>query len=529
MSCIAVLGLHASAAHSSGHRLGEGSHALRQLAIQHLGALPVRFEPNRGQATGTVRFIGRGAGYTLFLSSRDAVLVSSRGSAAVSAPAHLHLVGANPYARFVGLSRLPGTVDYLRGEHPRGWQLNLPTYEQVIERAVYPGIDLRYHSSATQLEHDWLLHPGADPHRIALSVGPGRAVLSSTGDLLLHSTGGVLVQHHPQAYQLQHGKRIPVAAAYRLLAGTRVALHLGTYDHHLPLVIDPTFTYSTYLGGPGEDQSTSIVVDASGSAYVGGYTGGGFPTKNAYGTAQNGGFLTKLSPDGSQLIYSTYLGDNATVKSVALGPDGDVTVSGQTDSPFPQMHPLLFGAGGAVLPPESVPGPVAGLLAHLAGNQSTIVWGFVARLHFDSSSSTLSLVYSTYVGDSGQTSLDRVAVDSGNHAYVGGTTTATDFPTVHSLQPCGGQSVVSARLDYDPTLQQLSLTYSTCLGFVAQYSRGVLALDASANVYLTGATDYAQFSTTDGSVGHGKSDVFVLKLQVDSSGAPHEVYSTLLG
>jgi len=513
MSCIAVLGLGGVPAHSSGHRLGDRNHALRQLAIQHLVALPVRFEPNRGQAPGTVRFIGRGAGYSVFLSPGEAVLASSRGSAAVSAPAHLHLLGANPSARFVGLSRLPGTVNYLRGERPGGWQLNLPTYGQVIEHAVYPGIDLRYHSSATQLEYDWLLHPGADPHRIALSVGPGRAVLSSSGDLLLHSTAGVLVQHRPQAYQTVQGHRVMVSAAYVLHRDGSVRLQLGTYRPALGLVIDPTLAYSTYIVSGGESKPTTIAVDAMGSAYVGGYAANSLPLVHPIvappADSASVAFLSKLSPDGSQLIYSTYLGNGGSLNGIALDPNGDVTVSGEAYGDFPQLHPL--------------PGSQRGYL----------YTGFVARLHYDDASSTLSLIYSTYLGGSGNTSLNTIATDPADHAYVVGTTTnSPDFPAVHAVQACpSAREAVVARLDYDPDEQMLSLAYSTCLGGPSggTTTGGGLALDPQSNVYVTGWTDATDFPVTDGSTPQGGRDAYVTKLSFDGTDPLQRVYSTRFG
>jgi len=513
MSCTAVLGLQVSAAHSSRQSPGPGMHALRHLAIQELAALPLRFEPNRGQAPATIRFIGRGAGYTVALSPRDAVLASSGGSSAVSAPAHLHLVGANPHATFVGLSRLPGTVNYLRGEHPSGWQLNLPTYGQVIEREVYPGIDLLYHSSAAQLEYDWLIHPGADPHPIALSLGAGRAVLSSSGDLLLRTRAGVLLQHRPHAYQTVQGRRVTVSVAYVLQADGIVTLRLGTYRHALELVIDPTLAYSTYIVSGGESKATTIAVDATGSAYVGGNASNSLPLVHPIGGPSahyaSAPFLAKLSADGSQLVYSTYLGDGGSLNGIALDPNGDVTVSGEAYGAFPQLHPL--------------PGSQRGYL----------YTGFVARLHYDDASSTLSLVYSTYLGGSGNTSLNTIATDAADHASVVGTTTnSPDFPAVQAVQACpAAREAVAARLDYDPTQQSLSLVYSTCLGGPSggTTTGGGLALDPQANAYVTGWTDASDFPVTDGSPPQGGRDAYVTKLSFDGTDPLQMVYSTRFG
>src|SRR6478672_11133798 len=96
------------------------------------------------------------------------------------------------------------------------------------------------------------------------------------------------------------------------MAGGAVGFQLGSYDPSYPLIIDPTLTYSTYLGGNGADPVYAIAVDGSGSAYVtGGTTSTNFPLANAVQRRLGGDydvFITKLNPAGNTLVYSTYLG-----------------------------------------------------------------------------------------------------------------------------------------------------------------------------------------------------------------------------
>jgi hypothetical protein len=183
--------------------------------------------------------------------------------------------------------------------------------------------------------------------------------------------------------------------------------------------------YSTFLGGSGGDAGNGIAVDAEGNAYVTGSTGSAdFPTVNAlqpvYGGNGNA-FVAKLTPDGSSLVYSTYLGGSGGDVGMGIAVDaaGNAFVTGATASPdFPTpntLQPALGGPGNA----------------------------FVAKLTADGS----ALVYSTYLGGSGDGSANPIngtyygdisqgiAVDAAGNVYVTGQTTSADFPTANALQP----------------------------------------------------------------------------------------------
>jgi hypothetical protein len=180
--------------------------------------------------------------------------------------------------------------------------------------------------------------------------------------------------------------------------------------------------YSTYLGGSSLDQGTAISVDSSGSAYVTGYTASSdFPTVNplqptigAQGHAC--GYVAKLNPSGSALVYSTYLGGSVGEMAFGIGVDGsgDAYVVGLTMSPnFPTVNPIQSvnqATGGALISPSTA---------------------FVSELNAAGS----ALIYSTYLGGSVQDTASAVAVDPSGNAYITGNTLSPDFPTVNPLQP----------------------------------------------------------------------------------------------
>src|SRR2546427_3395763 len=104
--------------------------------------IPMSFEANQGQADASVKFLARGRGYTLFLSSTQSVL---RLRSAAEPVLRLSVMGGNPYPEIQSLDPLPGRVNYFAGADPQRWRTNIPTYAKILCREVYPGIDLVYY------------------------------------------------------------------------------------------------------------------------------------------------------------------------------------------------------------------------------------------------------------------------------------------------------------------------------------------------------------------------------------------------
>jgi hypothetical protein len=286
--------------------------------------------------------------------------------------------------------------------------------------------------------------------------------------------------------------------------------------------------YSTYLGGSGGDAGAGIAVDAAGKAYVTGYTGSttDFPiTPNALQPSFGGGkwdaFVAKLSPDGSALVYSTYLGgsDQDVGQDIAADAGGNAYVTGYTESTnFPLAYPWQA--------------------TNYAAPNGT---GFVAELDPDG-----GLVYSTYLGGSlGRSRLDvgyGIAVDSGGNAYVTGMTSSIGFPTTtgaYQTSYGGGirGNAFVAKLNWSGSA--LSLVYSTYLG--GQHLGGSaidvgygIAVNSAGNAYVTGFTMstnfpiYKAYQATNKATlaSAGNPTAFVASL--NSTGSKL-VYSTYLG
>ncbi|PYX92774.1 MAG: hypothetical protein DMG71_17145 [Acidobacteria bacterium] len=324
--------------------------------------MPLVFEVNQGQSDGRVMFLARGAGYGLFLTPNAAVLqmqhsaISRHHSAVKAATVRMRLDGANVNSEVSGVEPLPGTSNYFIGNDPAKWHRNIPQFARVRYRSVYPGIDLVYYGRQGHLEYDFEVAPGADPRQVALSFEGAESVhLTSEGDLVLEIAGGSIRLQAPRTYQRAGTQEQQVPGQFVMLAHGRVGFKIGAYDRSRELIIDPVLTYSSFLGGTGNEGCFAITgvatagcpgiaVDAGGSFYVAGSTASlsDFPTTSGVlqpAPSPSGGtaniFVTKFDPSGAApLAFSTYLGGNGTDTSVGVAVDAglNVYVAGTTTS-----------------------------------------------------------------------------------------------------------------------------------------------------------------------------------------------------
>lgn len=392
------------------------------------------------------------------------------------------------------------------------------------------------------------------------------------------------------------------------------------YDRTQPLTLDPTLTYSTFLGGGGDDNAYDVAVDAAGFAYVVGrtlsvdfptggaidpgcgtdgfcdgfgfydafvtklntsasgaaslvfstYLGGSandfglrvrtrtdlggnvqvyvagiarqdFPTTaGAYDSTYGGapgadGFLSVLSGNGSQLLYSTYLGGSNGDGAWGLDVDanGVAAIAGQTfstDFPTVGAFDTSCGSDGTCNP-----GPL--------GNQSD---AFVARIN-PAIAGAAGLLYSTYLGGSLSDQAYAVAYDSLGRLHVVGRTPSTDFPTSASARQLvnggpGGtldEPCFSFEVQCDAFVSVLApgagtsgLAYSTYLGGFGYEDAYSVAVDASGNTHVVGSTFSNDFPATANAFQPnfgGTDDAYLAKFSPGATGAASMPYATFLG
>lgn len=507
------------------------------------GKAPLSFEVNAGQAESEARFLARMPGKSgsafAFRPNEVAITLNSPNSRTHSS-LRIQFLNAQPAPQISGGGELPGKVNYLLGSDPVGWRTNLPTYSSITYTGLYPGVDLTYEGTGGRLKGTYIVAPGVDSSLIrwrykGAKQGAEGVRVDAGGNLQIvvagvdvdananadannattnttNTTNTTLTEAAPVAWQEIGGKRRVVSARYRVAEEGSIGFLLGEYDKAYPLTIDPTLTFSTYLGGTGSGVGRGIAVDGQGNVYVTGLTSNGFPTANPYQPNPGGSsdaFITKLDPSGTRLIYSTYLGGSGQdhANDIAVDSAGNAYVTGLTGSTnFPTADPYQ---------------PV------LRGPRDA----FVTKLNAQGS----ALVYSTYLGGSniGGTVGDEVgigiAVDSADSAYVGGASTSRDFPLVNPFG-AGGSGVTTPFLSKF-SADGRSLLYSTYLSSFERSSVSGMAIDGSGNAYLVGETLSEDFPIRNAFQPQyrGVGDGFVAKLNPSAAGDASLVYSTYLG
>ena len=255
--------------------------------------------------------------------------------------------------------------------------------------------------------------------------------------------------------------------------------------------------YSTYLGGTSDDHGAAIAVDATGSAYVTGSTySTDFPVANAWQSKIGGGqdaFVARLSADGNSLLFGTFLGGTGG----ALGyPEAGQGIA-------------LDGQGNAYVAGVTSSSDFPLLSPLQSSKRGSSPDAFVAKFN-----AAGSLSYSTYLGGSGVDMANAIAVDASGSAYVVGQTFSSDLPVVNAYQASSGGDYDAFFAKLSPTGNSLlSLSY---LGGSGSDTATAVALDLTGSVYIAGWTLSPNFPVLNGyqSINAGNYGAFVAKINL---------------
>jgi len=400
--------------------------------------------------------------------------------------------------------------NYFLGNDPSRWASNVPLYSEVIAKELYPGIDVRYYYEAEGLRYDFIIQPGAQVEEIAITFeGADDVWVDENGELVMLTILGEVRHAGLKAFQEIEGERIAVPGRFHLRGDDGVGLEVERKEDTEPLIIDPLIS-STFLGGTDEDVGWSLALDSEDIVYVTGWTrSANFPTTpGAYDETHNGSvdvFVSSLSSDLSELLYSTFLSgsDSEWGYSLALDSEGTVYVIGSTNS---ADFPITLGAYDE---------------AYNGGMRDV----FISALSPDLS----ELVFSTFLGGNGWDIGHSIAIDSEGTVYVTGWTGAANFPTTQEAYDQthnGSHDVFVSAFSSDLS----ELVHSTFVGGSMAEECFSLALDSEGIVYVTGHTRSSNFPITPGAYDEthngGMWDGFVSALSSDLS---ELLYSTFLG
>jgi photosystem II stability/assembly factor-like uncharacterized protein len=481
---------------------------------------PLVFETNRGQhAEFTDKKIAYVASWRNYRAgfTRDGVILRSDEQAE---PVSITF-GRPSDANVLGTEPIPGSVSYFLGNDSQKWRAAIPGYRRLSYRGLYPGIDLIFYQSGPNLEFDFVIAPEADPRRISISVTGATLTLGSDGDLRV----GPFRLRSPKIYQtLQDGERKPVRGGFRRLGASTIRFTLNEYDSSRSLVIDPELIYSAYITDSDVIPS-AVTTDSQGFVFV---TGGGTDI-----------FVQKISPDGSQLMFSTHLGGSGLdwASSIAIGPDGNVYLSGTTDShDFPVVRatqpvmgtPLPYSNEDAVIVELSSDGSQVLFSTYLGGrntdygngiavDQNGVIYvtgitesdDFPATIRLWTSQPeyeynlyvaaidprTPRVIYATILAPADGT---KISLDSQGNTYIGGQTISTNFPFIgFPSQDCQNDQC-SRGFVLKATSDGSQILYAQRLGFAGTDTVQSIVVDGQGNTYAAGLTTSGTFPATSG-------------------------------
>lgn len=478
----------------------------------------VEFIENKGQWNEQVKFMSRAGdgsfylrenGYTVTQYHPEDVSLITRKSHAIMEgkvdPSQIDdkirmhtysvdFVGSS-LPQITGEKQIPTVNNYFIGNDRSKWASECKIFQAVTYHNIYPGIDLRYYiDGGANLKYDFIVHPGADPEKIAMKYQGATSLKIEKKDLIIGTSLGKSRELQPYTYQLQTNGRQEVDCRYQL-KGDVVKFKIKHYDPSKTLIIDPTQIFFSYSGSTSDNWGFTATYGADGSLYGGGIVfGPGFPANpGSYDQSFNGEYdmsIIKLSSDGKNRIYATYIGGSKNDQPHSLIEDskGNLVIAGRSNSSnYPSTK---------LLKPNPADADNDIVITKLNATGSAIIGSIKIGGSSDdgvniADQKTLSTV--SLKRNYGDDARSEVLVDGNDNIYLASSTKSTDFPVTAGVVQrtlAGKQDAIL--LKADPTCN--NVIFATYLGGSDDDAGYVLGLHPSGNIYIAGGTASADLN-----------------------------------
>ncbi len=439
---------------------------------------------------------------------------------------HVNFSGANPEAKSSVENPYSDYSNYFLGNDQKNWASRVQSYNRVNYENLYPGIDMSIYGKNGFLKYDFVVSPNTNAAQIKMQYDDVVKISMESGNLKVVNTFNTVTEHKPIAWQMLGNKKVFVPCRFQLNGNSVSFSFPEGYNTGQELIIDPQLEFSTYTGSTADNWGYSATYNDAGNFYAGGIAfAPGYPTTvGAYQLSFGGGpgayptdiSLTKYTPDGTDLVYSTYLGGsgNEMPYSMFVNQNDEVFIFGSTGS---SNYPTTAGAydqsfnGGSFTTVDNV---------IEFTNGSDII---VSRMN----AAGTALLASTYVGGTGNDGLNIVSplsynysdhargeifIDEAGNAVVGSCTFSSDFPvTVGSQQQTYGGNQDGCLFRLDPTLSNLQ--FSTYYGGSTGDAIYSMKINSAGTIFVCGGTASSNFPSTSGALNQtylgGITDGFV--------------------
>lgn len=408
----------------------------------------------------------------------------------------------------------PGLRHYFLGADPDCWQTGVRGFSRLRFEEAWPGIDLVLREGLGFFEYDFELEAGADLSVAVLRVEGAQSLeIDGEGRLVIQAEGQRLLQSAPVAWTIDdQGQRRDHPCRFLQLSAKRFGFAAPDVPAGCELVVDPGVRWGTLLGSDDTDYAYAVHQTPDGETLVAGTTASyDYPlSPGAFDLSWNGdfdGFVSRLTRDGSELAFSTFIGGSQsdTVRTVAMATDGTVFLAGNSSSSNLPMPPGAYDS--------SFGGGIDAFVFHLDRKGDRLLHG-------------------SWLGGSSTDNVLDLILDAAGRPVVAGTSNSNNYPTTQGAFDRsfggGGGDVVVSRLSADLA----TLLDSTYIGGTGNDRGYCLDLGADNAITVGGTSRSLNFPVTSGVVdplligGLDSQDAFVTRLNSDLSNLQ---WSTYLG
>ncbi len=437
----------------------------------------------------------------------------------------LEFVGSNPNRQISGESVSDYYINYFLNDDADAWASNVRDFGYVRYTDLYDNIDLIVHGKGAGLKYDFLVKPGGDLNDIQLRYNHVDEVSVFADSIVVKTSVGVLTETIPISFYLEDDKRIPITVQYKLVNGTI----RFTTNEKIPfqeLLIDPEVVFATYAGNSVDNFGFTATYDSAGSLYAGGIAtapdnsfnrNGYYPTTpGAFSRTYGGGSstdrfgaymfpcditLSKYSPDGSSLIYATYLGGahNEYPHSIVVDKNGNLIVFGTT---YSLNYPTTTNAF------QKFNNGISDIIFTKFNSDGTGIIGSTFLGGSDVDGQNEEPILNFFYADNHR---GEVIVDSNDIIYASTCTSSDDFPMKNAFQTKrnGRQDGMFIMMNADLS----DLLWSSYLGGTDGDALYTVDLDSSGMVYASGGTKSDDLAKATAKIGNkakgGISDGFI--------------------
>ncbi len=337
-------------------------------------------------------------------------------------------------------------LNYFNGQDVQKWKSNLKPYSEIILKEVYPNTDLKVYFKNNSIKYDFILHTTANPESIKIQYVGLRAIESTSSKITLKTNVGDITDEKPESYYQSNPDK-KIKTWFEKINKNTFHLTTGIQNINKTLIIDPQLNFASFTGASLDNWGYTATYDDAGFGYAGGIAfDGGYPTtvgsfQSLYGGGQIDMSISKFSPDGSNLIYSTYIGGSGleAPHSMIINSNDELIIYGITSSSnYPvstNAYDKTFNGGTGVF--------ASNILEFESGTDIVIT-----KL----SSNGEAILGSTYYGGSGNDALNdpynfsglshnyaddyrgEVNTDHSNNIFISSVTSSTDLPTPNGFQ-----------------------------------------------------------------------------------------------